>query len=87
MIPFAVTQVLVFRSDGSVLLNEMTVNVPHVSSKGHSLICRESRTWLLMEGCIFIEAKVEEGYLALSKPGNMVWACPFGSDPRDQPFK
>uniref|UniRef100_A0A8C0ZBD8 Mucin 2, oligomeric mucus/gel-forming n=1 Tax=Cyanistes caeruleus TaxID=156563 RepID=A0A8C0ZBD8_CYACU len=32
--------VVVFRSDGSVLLNEMTVNVPHVSGKGHSLVCQ-----------------------------------------------
>lgn len=35
LIPFSITQVVVFRSDGSVLLNDMTVNVPHVSGKGH----------------------------------------------------
>lgn len=39
LILFAFVQVVVFKSDGSVLLNEMTVNVPHVSGKGYSLKC------------------------------------------------
>lgn len=44
MVLLAVVQVVVFRSDGSVLLNEMTVNVPHVSGKGHSLVYHVSHT-------------------------------------------
>lgn len=57
LILFAIMQVVVFRSDGSVLLNEMTVNVPHVSGKGHSLVCHMSYTCLLMWRCIFFRGK------------------------------
>lgn len=51
---------VVFRSDGSVSLNEMTVNVPHVSGKDHSLIfCHEADT---PEEVVFFQSqKLETG--------------------------
>lgn len=51
---------VVFRSDGSVSLNEMTVNVPHVSGKDHSLTrCHKADS---SEEVIFFESqKLEIG--------------------------
>lgn len=79
---FAIPQVVVFRADGSVLLNEMTVNVPHVSGKGHSLVCVTHLTSHVE--VYFFRGKSRREVFSTCQIWLHVWTCLFSSDPRDQ---